>query len=308
MQILHWNSNGYWMIKLWVNGKEVNTMLGIDFLRDLNSEGVDLILVNEDRKITIYQSVNGSLFKIIEHLTANTEEKWYLSELSCYGEYSQINKSWSIEESNLSFNKGNEVISSLGQIRSLDSHHQFKLVDDKVTETSVCWNSTNVKVGGFTSNVRIPNLTTTEVKEFVSGFRCHLYNPENQDEHYGAYIYIICDGVDYYVSTSKDLLNTNNKVKLTTYQISKLASDGLLIGFFKKGKNFSFFVEDEKSIIEFAKSTAWFENPDSLNFVDLMHSGDSSLGFIYTENTKIYSISSEVTKEEFFEIFGGSYE
>ena len=308
MQIMHWNSNGYWMIKLWVDGKEINTMLGIDFLRDLSTDGVNLILVNEDRKITIYQSFNGALFKIIEHSSSEDEKPWYLSELNCYGEYASINSSWSVSDSQLAFNKDNDDIECLGQIRSLDSHHQFKEVENKVAETSVCWNTTNVKVGGFTSNIIIPGLTSNEVKPFTTGFRCHTYNPENDSEHFGAYIYLIYDGENYYVSTSNKLNETSNKLKLNEYQIAQLSSTGLLVGFYKNDKQFTFFVEDNDKIVEFGHSTSWFDNPTALKFVDLMHDGDSSLGFIYTENTKIYSINTEISKEEFFEIFGGTYE
>ena len=308
MQIMHWNSNGYWMIKLWVDGKEVNTMLGIDFLRDLNSDGVDLILVNEDRKITIYQSFNGSLFKIIEHSSSDEEKNWYLSELNCYGEYASINSSWSVSDSKLSFNKGNETIVSLGYVRSLDSNHAFTIIEDKVAETSVCWNSTEVIVGGFTSNIIIPGLDINNIKPFTVGFRCHTYNPEDDSEHFGAYIYIICDGKDYYISTTNKLDETTKKLKLNEYQINQLSSTGLLIGFYKNNANFSFFVENENELTEFAQSTAWFSNPNALKYVDLMHSGDSSLGIIYTENTKIYSITGGISKNDFYEIFGGSYE
>lgn len=311
MQIMHWNANGYWMIKLWVDGKAVNVMLGLDFLKDLNSRGVDLILVNENRKITVYQSFNNQLFKLIQHSSSVEDKEWYLNELTCYGENAMVNSSWSVSNSRLSYNKTNENVNAKGSILSLDSHHQFKLEENKTVQTSVCWNSSYVYNGGFTSSLIIPNVikddNTINNEKFISGFRCHLYN--EQDQWFGLYIYVYCDGTDYYVSADNSMANPNTKTKLNSYQINQLATEGLLIGYYKNNNQVSFFVEDENEIVEIAtlqtiNTASWYANQHTLKFIDLVHNGNESLGYVYTENTKVYSIDNEISKEDFIQIIG----
>ena len=339
MQIMHWNSNGYWMIKLWVGGKEVNTMLGIDFLRDLNDDGVNLILVNEDCKITVYQSFNDKLFKLIEKSLEVEEEKsteakgkesseiegeepsevenivWYLSELSCYGDNAMVNSSWAVSESRLTFNKTNSDLEYYGSIRSLDSNHDFKLEAGKIAQTSVCWNSSLVVIGGFTSNIIIPGILNdnNEYKNepFTVGFRTHLYN--DKEEWFGLYIYVYCDGTDYYVSACNSVSEPKTKTKLSTYQIEQLATNGLLVGYYKNQNQVSFFVEGEEELVEIAtldtiSTSSWYAGQHDLRYVDLMHNGHTSLGTIYTENTKIYTILNTISLKDFYEMIGGSDE
>lgn len=315
MQIMHWNANGYWMIKLWVDGKAVNVMLGLDFLKDLNSRGVDLILVNENRKITVYQSLNGQLFKLIEHSSSIENKEWYLNDLTCYGENAMVNSSWSVSNSKLSYNKVNEDLNSKGSILSLDSHHQFKLEENKTVQTSVCWNSSDIYMGGFTSNLIIPNVikedNTINTEKFIAGFRCHLYN--DKDQWFGLYIYVFCDGSDYYVSADNSMSNPNTKVKLNSYQINQLAMDGLLIGYYKNNNQVSFFVENESELVEIAtlqtiNTASWYANQHTLKYIDLVHNGNEGLGYVYTENTKVYSFNVEISKNDFFQIIGDQNE
>ena len=198
-----------------------------------------------------------------------------------------------------------------GSILSLDSHHQFKLEENKTVQTSVCWNSSYVYNGGFTSSLIIPNVikddNTINNEKFISGFRCHLYN--EQDQWFGLYIYVYCDGTDYYVSADNSMANPNTKTKLNSYQINQLATEGLLIGYYKNNNQVSFFVEDENEIVEIAtlqtiNTASWYANQHTLKFIDLVHNGNESLGYVYTENTKVYSIDNEISKEDFIQIIG----
>ena len=68
-------------------------------------------------------------------------------------------------------------------------------------------------------------------------------------------------------------------------------------------------VEDENKIVEIAtlqtiNTASWYANQHTLKFIDLVHNGNESLGYVYTENTKVYSIDNEISKEDFIQIIG----
>lgn len=310
MQIMHWNANGYWMIKLWVDNKAVETKLGIDFLRDLNADGVDLIVTNENRKIIVYQSLNGKLFKLIEHSSSVEEKEWYINDLTCYGENPDINSSWSVCDSKLKYNLDDDKVVPYGKIRSLDSHMNFSLEEGKVHRTCVSWDPVDFVNGGFTSRIKIPGILGENgeiiYEPFTAGFRFNLSKTDT--DWFPLNVYIYCDGENYYVSGDNTVNSPNQKVKLDEQQINKIATEGLLIGLYKNNRNVSYFVESQNGTKEISTTESlgylnWY-NHHNLGSIDLIHNAEESLGIVYTENTKIYAIDTELSKEDFYKMIG----
>lgn len=316
LQILSWNGDGMWMVKMWLDGQFVEARLGIDELKAFGSEdGVSFRLIFANSKLSLCIVRGNNVYKVTEIKAAATADR-YLKNIDFYTEHCVNHSIWYVQGQTLALGKTEANSNIIANVANGDGVVNFKKSENgKVVRTATNWDAHAFDGAfGWTGTLRVPGVLKNgkiQYHEMKTGY--WVDTSKDDKDWYQFTIYIIGDGDRYYVTKN----NQKTKLELNETQIKLLGTTGLQVGAFVNGNAVSYFVDNGKGevtifadLYDFNENQAWYTWPNKYGGAYLIHEGAASLGEVISTGAEFYTgLSKEMDVKGFVKnVLGDKYQ
>ena len=316
LQIMSWNGDGMWMIKMWLDSQYVEARLGIDELKAFGSEeGVEFRLIFANSKLSLCIVRGNNIYKVTEIKTTATDER-YLKYIDFYAEHCINHSIWYVEDQTLALGRTESDSRITANVANGDGVVTFKKSENgKVVRTATNWDAHAFNGAfGWTGTLQAPGVLKNgkiQYHEMKTGY--WVDTSKNDKDWYQFTVYIIGDGDSYYVTKN----NQKTKLELNEAQIKLLGTTGLQVGAFVNGNAVSYFVDNGKGemvvfadLYDFNENQAWYPWPNKYGGAYLIHEGAKSIGEVISTGAEFYTgLSKEMDIKGFVkDVIGNKYQ
>ncbi|MBQ8803324.1 MAG: hypothetical protein IJZ53_06810, partial [Tyzzerella sp.] len=295
LQIMSWNGDGMWMVKMWLDSQYVEARLGIDELKAFGGEeGVDFRLIFADSKLSLCIVRGSNVYKLTEIKATATADR-YLKNIDFYAEHCINHSIWYVENQKLALGKTEADSNIVANVANGDGVVSFKKsTNGKIVRTASNWDANKFNGAfGWTGTIRVPGVLKngkTQYHEMKTGY--WVDTSKDDKDWYQFTVYIIGDGDSYYVTKN----NQKTKLELNETQIKLLGTTGLQVGAFVNGNAISYFVDNGKGemvvfadLYDFNENQAWYPWPNKYGGAYLIHEGAKSIGEVISTGAEFYT-------------------